>query len=68
MNYNYYEQHQQLGWHFDNASFVVTLMIQSSDSVGNFQFINKGQDIEKNIIDKKLIKSVLTNKYKGKEY
>ena len=42
-------------------------MIQSSDSGGNFQYINKGRDIEKNIIDKKLIKSVLTNKYEGKE-
>ena len=67
INYNYYEQHQQLGWHFDNASFAITLMIQSSNSGGNFQYINKGRDIEKNIIDKKLIKAVLTNKYQGKE-
>ena len=67
INYNYYEKDQQLGWHFDNASFAITLMIQSSDSGGNFQYINKGRDIEKNIIDKKLIKLVLANKYKGKE-
>ena len=29
INYNYYEKHQQLGWHFDNASFAITLMIES---------------------------------------
>ena len=64
INYNYYEKNQQLGWHFDNASFAITLMIQSSKSGGNFQYINKGRDVEKNFINKNLIKSVLENKYK----
>ena len=41
INYNYYEKKQQLGWHFDNASFAITLMIQSPDSGGVFQYINK---------------------------
>ena len=59
INYNYYKKNQQLGWHFDNASFAITLMIQSSDSGGIFQYINKGRDIDKNFIDKKMIKSVL---------
>ena len=39
INYNYYEKHQQLGWHFDNASFAIALMIQSSASGGNFQHV-----------------------------
>ena len=63
INYNYYEKNQQLGWHFDNASFAITLMIQSPDSGGVFQYINKGRDFNKNFIDKKLIKSVLKNNY-----
>ena len=67
INYNYYEKNQQLGWHFDNASFAVTLMIQSPDSGGVFQYINEGRDFEKNFIDKKLIKSVLDNSYPVKE-
>ena len=67
INYNYYEQHQQLGWHFDNASFAITLMIQSSDSGGNFQYINNGRDVDKKFIDKDLIMSALSNKYQGKE-
>ena len=63
INYNYYEKHQQLGWHFDNASFAITLMIQSPNSGGIFQYINKGRDFEKKYFDKNLIKSVLNNNY-----
>ncbi|MBD42264.1 MAG: hypothetical protein CMI92_02290 [Pelagibacteraceae bacterium] len=63
INYNYYEEGQQLGWHFDNASFAITLMIQSPDSGGIFEYINKGRNYEKNYIDKKLIRSVLKDEY-----
>ena len=40
INYNYYQKSQQLGWHFDNASFAITLMIQSSDKGGEFQYVS----------------------------
>ena len=63
INYNYYEQNQQLGWHFDNASFAITLMIQAPDSGGIFQYINEGRNYEKNFIDKKMINSVLNNNF-----
>ena len=63
INYNYYEKHQQLGWHFDNASFAITLMIQSSESGGVFQYINKGRNFEKNFIDKELVRLVLNDEY-----
>ena len=67
INYNYYEKHQQLGWHFDNASFAITLMIQSPDSGGVFQYINEGRNFEKKIIDKKLIKLILNDSYPTNE-
>ena len=38
-------------------------MIQSPDSGGIFQYINKGRNYDKNFIDKKIIKSVLNNNY-----
>ena len=63
INYNYYEKYQQLGWHFDNASFAITLMIQSPDSGGVFQYINEGRDFDKNFINKNLIQSVLNENY-----
>ena len=64
INYNYYEKKQQLGWHFDNASFAITLMIQSPDSGGVFQYTNKGRDYENNYIDKKYILNVIKGKNK----
>ena len=62
INYNYYQKSQQLGWHFDNASFAITLMIQSSDSGGEFEYINKGRDYTNNYIDKTFIKKILDRK------
>ena len=67
INYNYYEKHQQLGWHFDNASFAIALMIQSSASGGNFQYVVDARNVEKNTLNARLIDSVLQNKYPAKE-
>ena len=67
INYNYYEKDQQLGWHFDNATFAITLMIFSPDLGGEFQYINKGRDFEKNFIDKKFINKVMSEEIKAKE-
>lgn len=62
INYNYYQKYQQLGWHFDNASFAITLMIQSSDSGGEFEYVNSGRDFSKNFIDKQFVKNILYSK------
>ena len=59
INYNYYEKKQQLGWHFDNASFAITLMVSSPDKGGAFQYVSKGRDYEKNYIDKNFIKKII---------
>ena len=67
INYNYYKRNQELGWHFDNASFAITLMIQSSDKGGKFQYLNKGRNFEKKYINKKLINKILNNSIKVKE-
>ena len=47
ININYYEQGQQLGWHFDNASFAVTLMLQSPGQGGEFEYREKVRNREK---------------------
>ena len=41
ININYYEQGQQLGWHYDNASFAITLMIQAPEAGGEFEYLEK---------------------------
>ena len=67
INYNYYENHQQLGWHFDNASFAITLMIQSPASGGNFQYVVDARNVKENTVNVQLIDSVLQNKYSPQE-
>ena len=67
INYNYYEKNQQLGWHFDNASFAISLMIQSPISGGSFQYVVDARNVEKKILNVQLIDSVLQNKYPVKE-
>ena len=62
INYNYYQKSQQLGWHFDKASFAITLMIQSSDKGGEFEYVSKGRNFSKNYIDKSYIKDILDRK------
>ena len=67
INYNYYEEGQQLGWHFDNASFAITLMIQSPASGGKFQYVVDGRDVEKNTVDVQRVDAVLQNKHPVEE-
>ena len=64
INYNYYQNTQQLGWHFDNASFAITLMIQAADSGGDFEYFNEGRDYKENIIDKSYITKILNGSIK----
>ena len=47
ININYYERGQQLGWHYDNASFAVTLMLQSPGQGGEFEYREKVRNSEK---------------------
>ena len=46
ININYYEQEQQLGWHYDNASFAITLMIQAPEEGGDFEYMEKVRNKE----------------------
>jgi hypothetical protein len=38
LNYMYYAPGDELGWHFDGADFVVTLLLQAPESGGTFEF------------------------------
>lgn len=38
LNLTYYGEGDELGWHFDRAEFVVTLMLQPSISGGDFEY------------------------------
>ena len=65
INYNYYQNTQQLGWHFDNASFAITLMVQSAESGGEFEYVSKGRDYNKNYINKSYLKKIINQSIKA---
>ena len=46
ININYYEKGQQLGWHYDNASFAITLMVQAPEEGGEFEYLEKVRNQE----------------------
>ncbi len=39
LNLNVFEEGQRLGWHFDNAEFVVTLMLQAAAMGGVYEYV-----------------------------
>lgn len=46
INLHYASEGQELGWHFDNSSFAITLMVQSPESGGAFEYVKDARDAE----------------------
>ncbi|MCZ6620148.1 MAG: 2OG-Fe(II) oxygenase [Gammaproteobacteria bacterium] len=46
INLHYASEGQELGWHFDNSSFAVTLMIQNAAGGGAFEFVKDVRDAD----------------------
>lgn len=46
INLHYAEKGQELGWHFDNSSFAITLMIQSALQGGEFEYVKNVRDAD----------------------
>ena len=42
VNLHYAKPGQELGWHFDNSSFAITLMIQPPERGGAFEYVAAG--------------------------
>ena len=47
INLHYASEGQELGWHFDNSSFAITLMIQRPESGGVFEYIKDVRDADR---------------------
>ena len=46
INIHYAETGQELGWHFDNSSFAITLMIQPAERGGQFEYVGGVRDAD----------------------
>lgn len=46
INIHYANRGQELGWHFDNSSFAITLLIQKPDAGSRFEYIKALRDAD----------------------
>jgi len=46
INIHYANRTQELGWHFDNSAFAITLLIQKPDAGSRFEFIKDLRDAD----------------------
>lgn len=47
INLHYAARHQELGWHYDNSSFAITLMIRPADLGGRFEYVRNVRDADR---------------------
>ncbi len=59
INLHYASQGQELGWHFDNSSFAITLMIQPPDEGGVFEYVKDVRDADRGEMNYPLSEQVL---------
>lgn len=46
INLHFAEKGEELGWHFDNSSFAITLMVQAPEKGGTFEYVNDVRDAD----------------------
>jgi len=46
INIHYANRGQELGWHFDNSSFAITLLIQKPDAGSRFEYVRDLRDAD----------------------
>jgi hypothetical protein len=46
INVHYADEGQELGWHFDNSEFAITLLLQAPKSGGQFEYVRDLRDSE----------------------
>jgi len=44
VNLHFAEKGEELGWHFDNSSFAITLMVQAPEKGAEFEYVNAVRD------------------------
>jgi len=62
INVHYAGAGQELGWHFDNSSIAITLLIQQPEHGGEFEFIRAIRDSERGEMNFEKVGDVLDDK------
>jgi len=67
INVHYAREGQELGWHFDNSSFAITLLIQKPESGGSFEYIRDFRKTENNEINYEGVEGLLQGNIAAKK-
>ena len=59
INLHYANEGQELGWHFDNSSFAITLMIQAPENGGMFEYVKDVRDADNGDMNYELSRKTL---------
>ena len=67
INLHFAETGQELGWHFDNSSFSITLMVQPPERGGQFEYIGGVRDADAGDMNFEAVDDILDGKVEVKE-
>jgi hypothetical protein len=67
INLHYAETSQELGWHFDNSSFSITLMVQPPERGGEFEYVCGVRDADAGDMNYDAVADVLDGKMPVKQ-
>nr|CAA6802393.1 MAG: arpA protein - Streptomyces griseus [uncultured Thiotrichaceae bacterium] len=67
INIHYARTGQELGWHFDNSSFAITLMIQEAEQGGVFEYVGGMRDSGKGDMNYEGVEQVLQGEVDTKQ-
>jgi len=62
INIHYASEGEELGWHFDNSSFAITLLLQAPKEGGVFQYVTDLRKNNSEEMDFEGVEAVLNNK------
>ena len=63
INIHYANEGEELGWHFDNSSFAITLLIQKPNGGGSLEYIRNFRDSDNNIMNYEGVSDLLDDKF-----
>jgi hypothetical protein len=67
VNIHYFKPGQELGWHFDNSSFAITLMVQEPQQGGAFKYVAGLRNADKGDMNFEGVGKVLDGDLKARE-
>lgn len=62
INLHYASDGQELGWHFDNSSFAITLLIKKPEAGGVFEYVKDVRDADKGEMNYATVQQILDKK------